>query len=620
MNTGMGIVVAVLSAVAQAPRPNILWITAEDIGPHWGCYGDAYATTPNIDALAARGLRYRTVWSTAPVCAPARTAIIAGMYPTSLGAEHMRSEVAPPPWLRMYPQFLRDAGYYCSNNSKEDYNISKPGQVWDDSSPRADYRNRGEGQPFFAVFNYTMTHESAVRRRPHTWRHDVDRAPVPPYHPNTPEVRQDWAQYYDNIADFDAKVGEHLRRLEAEGLADDTIVMVYGDHGPGLPRCKRWPYDSGLRVGLVVFVPEQFRALIPSRDRAGGEVRRLVSFVDLAPTVLSLAGLRPPAWMQGRAFLGPYAAEPPEYLFGLRGRMDERIDMVRSVRNARYVYLRHYLPHRIYGQYMEYMFQMPTTRVWKDLYDAGRLDSPAQRRFWEPKPCEELYDLEADPHETVNLADSPDHRAVLERMRNALRRHVLDVRDAGFLPEAEVHRRAAAAGLTIGEFVRRPELYPLERIFEAAELAAGRDETSVPRLVEMLGDRDSGVRYWAAVGLCIRGERAVAAGGEPLRRLLADESPSVRLAAAEALARFGAASDRAPAVARITDLMSPLSAGAYVAIEALNVLDACGAPVVEPLRARIGALPPYDPQAPKRANVYVARLVDHLSQSRAVKR
>lgn len=615
MNMAVGLIFAGLAAAAQLPRPNVLWITAEDIGPHWGCYGDAYATTPHIDALAARGLRYRAVWSTAPVCAPARTAIIAGMYPTSLGAEHMRSEIAPPPWLRMYPQLLREAGYYCCNNSKEDYNISPSGQVWDNSSSRADYRHRAAGQPFFAVVNYTMTHESAVRRRPHTWRHDVERAPVPPYHPNTPEVRQDWGQYYDNITDFDAKVGEHLRRLEAEGLVEDTIVMVYGDHGPGLPRCKRWPYDSGLRVGLVVFVPEKFRALIPSQDRAGGEVKRLVSFVDFAPTVLSLAGLRPPEWMQGRAFLGPYAAEPPAFLFGLRGRMDERIDLVRSVRNARYVYVRQYLPHRIYGQYIEYMFQTPTTRIWKELYDAGRLDSRAQRQFWEPKPCEELYELDADPHETVNLAESPDHRPVLEMMRNALRRHVLEIRDTGFLPEAEVHRRAAAAGLPIGDFARRPDLYPLERIVETAELAAGRDEAVVPRLVDLLGDRDSGVRYWAAVGLCIRGSGAVAAAGDALRRLLADESPSVRIVAAEALVRFSGAPDRVPAVAAIMDLVSPETAGAYTAIEALNALDACGAAVVEPLCARIAELPLRDPKAPNRANGYVARLVEYLSQS-----
>ncbi|MCX7818459.1 MAG: sulfatase-like hydrolase/transferase [Kiritimatiellae bacterium] len=603
-------------AVASTPRPNMLWITAEDIGPHWGCYGDAYARTPNIDALAARGLRYRTVWATAPVCAPARTAIIAGMYPSALGAEHMRSEVAPPPWLRMYPQLLREAGYYCSNNSKEDYNLSKPGRVWDDSSARAHYRNRAAGQPFFAVFNYTMTHESAVRRRPHTWRHDVERAPVPPYHPNTLEVRQDWAQYYDNITDFDAKVGEHLRELEAEGLGDETIVMVYGDHGPGLPRCKRWPYDSGLRVGLVVYIPEKFWHLAPPNHRPGDEVKRLVSFVDLAPTVLSLAGVRPPDWMQGRAFLGPHTAEPTECLFGLRGRMDERIDMVRAVRTSRHVYLRHYHPHRIYGEYLDYMFQTPTTRIWKQLYDAGRLESPAQRRFWEPKPCEELYDLEVDPHETVNLADSAAHRHVLQTLRGALRRHVMEVRDVGYLPEAEVHRRAAASGKTIGDFARDPVLYPLERIFDAAELAACRDEGSVPRLAELLADADSGVRYWAAVGFCIRGRAAVRVGRDALRGALADESPSVRIAAAEALARFGEGSDRPAAIAVLAELMSPRQAGVYAAIEALNALSACGEAVTGPLRASIAALPLTDPNAPARANGYIARLVEYLTGER----
>lgn len=613
MNIAISFVSIVMAAATATPRPNFLWITAEDLGPHWGCYGDRYATTPNIDSLAARGLRYRVVWATAPVCAPARTAIIAGMYPNSLGAEHMRSEVAPPPWLQMYPQFLREVGYYCSNNAKEDYNILKPGKVWDDSSTQAHYRNRAPGQPFFAIFNYGMTHEGTIRKQPPTWRHDVNRAPVPPYHPNTIEVRQHWAQYYDKITDFDAKVGEHLRELETEGLADDTIVMIYGDHGPGLPRCKRWPYDSGLRVGLVVYIPEKFRSLWPSQSRPGQMVDRLVGFVDLAPTVLSLAGIRPPEWMQGRPFLGPYTADPPEFLFGHRGRMDERIDMIRSVRTARYIYLRNYLPHRIYGEYIWYMFRTPTIRVWKELYDAGRLESPAQRRFWEPKPCEELYDLDADPHETVNLVESAEHKAVLATMRQALRSHILEIRDAGFLPEAEAHRRAVAAGMSIGQFVRSATLYPLERIVEAAELAAGRDVRAVPQLIEMLSDADSGVRYWAAIGLGIRGVPAVTAGREALRHALADESPSVRIAAAEALARFGDASDRSPAIDVLTDLMSPRKEGVLTSIAALNALDACGPAVVEPLRSRIAALPVREAKEPARAAVCVSRLVERLT-------
>jgi len=238
-----------------------------------------------------------------------------------------------------------------------------------------------------------MTHEGQIRRRPHEWRHDPARVPVPPYHPDTPEVRQDWAQYYDKVTEMDVEAGRILAELEADGLADSTVVFFYGDHGPGMPRCKRWPYNSGLQVGLIVRVPPPFRHLAPADATPGGASDRLVGFVDLAPTVLGIAGIRPPEWMQGRAFLGPYAVGPTRYLFGLSGRMDERYDMVRSVRNERYVYLRHYMPHRIYGQHIAYMFQTPTTRVWKELHDQGRLTSEAQRRFWEPKPPEELYDF-----------------------------------------------------------------------------------------------------------------------------------------------------------------------------------------------------------------------------------
>jgi uncharacterized sulfatase len=243
-----------LASAADAPqaRPNILWITSEDNGPAFGCYGDTYAQTPNLDALAAKGMIYLHCWSNAPVCAPARTAIITGVYPTSTGSEHMRSLVRLPANMRMFPQFLRDAGYYCTNNSKEDYNVEKPGQVWDESSPRAHWKNRKPGQPFFAVFNHMQTHESQIRKRPHEWKHDPAKVRVPAYHPDTPEVRQDWAQYYDQMTEMDGLAGRKLRELEEAGVADDTIVFYYGDHGPGMPRCKRSACYSGLQVPLIV--------------------------------------------------------------------------------------------------------------------------------------------------------------------------------------------------------------------------------------------------------------------------------------------------------------------------------------------------------------------------------
>ena len=502
---------ALVAAFAVAPvqaadLPNILWITSEDNGPHLGCYGDAYADTPNIDGLAGRGMIYLNAWSTAPVCAPARTTIISGLYPPSTGSEHMRSMTRLPAGFRMYPQYLREAGYYCTNNSKEDYNLEKPGKVWDESSRKAHWKNRAPGQPFFAIFNYTVSHESQIRKQRHRAVHDPAKVRVPAYHPDAPEVRKDWAQYYDKLTEMDALVGNSLRELEDAGLTEDTIIFYYGDHGSGMPRSKRFPYNSGLNVPLVVHVPEKLRHLAPDDYSVGGKTDRLVGFIDLAPTALSVAGIRPPSHFQGHAFMGRYAAPPQPYTYGFRGRMDERYDMMRTVRDKRYIYIRNYMPHKIYGQHVAYMFQTPTTRVWKRLHDEGKL-SAAQAAFWRRKPPEELYDLQNDPDEVRNLADSAAHREILERLRKAQRELALRIRDVGFLPEDEIHSRARES--TPYEVGHSDAKFPLERILSTAELAASLAPDAVPALEKGLADDDSAIRYWAAMGLLVRGEKAV---------------------------------------------------------------------------------------------------------------
>lgn len=604
-------VVSLTGVVTAAPaRPNILWLTCEDTGPQLGCYGDAYADTPHLDAFARRSLRYRVCWSSAPVCAPARTTIISGVYPTSTGSEHMRSGVPLPPWMKLYPQLLRAQGYYCSNNNKEDYNLVRTGKVWDDSSARAHWKNRAAGQPFFAVFNSTVSHESQIRTRPHTLRHDPAKARIPAYHPDTPEVRHDWAQYYDQVTAMDAQVGARLRELEDDGLMEETIVFFYGDHGSGMPRSKRWPYNSGLQVPLIVYVPEKYRALAPGDYQAGGWSERLVAFVDLAPTVLSLAGIQPPAWMQGHAFLGPHTTPPPKYLYGFRGRMDERYDLVRSVRNDRFIYVRQYMPHLIYGQHIGYMFQTPTTRVWKQLYDAGKL-APPKTYFWERKPAEELYDLRADPDEVQNLVDSPAHQEILNELRQAEREQALRVRDVGFLAEAEMHRRAA--GTTPYELGHDSERYPLVAIVRMADLATRPASNDLPRLKEGLRDADSAVRYWAAMGMLVRGKAAVSGARAALYQALEDDSPSVRITAARALGEYGSATDLEKALATLKDLVSPEANGAYASMLALNAVDALGEKAA-PLRAQIASMPTRDPKAAARANGYVERLVETIAK------
>ncbi|MCI0461004.1 MAG: sulfatase-like hydrolase/transferase [Gemmataceae bacterium] len=589
-------------------RPNIVWITCEDMGPHLGAYGDRYATTPNLDRLAKRSLRYLNVWSNAPVCAPARTTIITGLYPTSTGSEHMRSMTRLPPNLSMYPALLRALGYYCTNRVKEDYNLEKDGKVWDDSSAKAHYKNRKPGQPFFAVFNFTITHESQIRKRPHKLVHDPAKVRIPVYHPDTPEVRHDWAQYYDNITEMDRMVGELLRELEESGLAEDTIIIFYSDHGSGMPRNKRWPGNSGLHVPLIAHFPERLRPLAPKEYAPGGQTNRLVSFVDLAPTLLSLAGERPPEWMQGQAFLGKHEGQPREYLHGFRGRMDERIDLMRSVRDQRYVYIRNYMPHKIDGQHLDYMFQTPTTRVWKKLFDAGKL-TPEQSHFWKPREPEELYDLQTDPDEVRNLAGSPEHQEILKRFRKVQYEHALRVRDVGFLPEDEIHGRSA--GSTPYEMGRDEKKCPLKRILETADLASMLRPEALPELRKALTDEDSAVRYWAAMGVLMRGKKAVEAARDDLRKALADKAPAVRIAAAEALGKHGNDQDLKQALPVLLELAPIKKNNRYVAVMALNALGELGPRAAAGLPAIRAAAQGAD-SVPMRYRSYVPRLVEKL--------
>ena len=590
-----------------ADQPNILWLTTEDIGPHLGCYGDAYADTPVLDALAGRGLTYLNAWSTAPVCAPARTTLISGMYPPSTGAEHMRSMTRLPDGFLMYPNVMRDAGYFCINPGKEDYNLEKTGMVWDETAqknnPWPDLKRR---QPFMAVLNHTGTHESKIRVRPHEQVHDPDGVRVPAHHPDTPEVRQDWAQYYDNITVMDQWVGTQLQALEKHGLAEDTIVFFYGDHGSGMPRHKRWTYNSGLRVPLIVSIPEKFRQLASADYQPGGKTDRIVGFIDLAPTVISLAGRQPPAQMQGHAFLGTHEAPEQPYGFGFRGRMDERYDMVRSVRNRRYIYIRNYMPHKVYGQYIQYMFVTPTTRVWKQMYDDGQLNA-AQSRFWQTKPYEELYDLENDPDEIHNLAASTRHQSVLNELRQAHQDWVFRVRDVGFLPEDEIHHRVY--GKTPYEVGHDPDFYPLELIFQTANAAASGKLEQVPFLIDMLEADDSAVRYWAAMGLLIREQTGVSAGQRALRQAArTDPSPSVRVLAAEALGRYGDDQDVNIALKTLTECANPENHGAYVAMLGLNSIDFMDERAA-PIKNQISKLPTKGDWVPSRGGAYVANLI-----------
>lgn len=542
---GSGFAVPSAAADEKPARPNILCLTTEDISPHLGCYGYKGARTPNLDKLAGEGVRYERAFGVAAVCAVNRSCLISGMYPTTIGTQHMRCQARLPEHIRAYSAYLRDAGYYCTNNSKTDYNASYRG-AWDESSNRAHWKNRRDDQPFFAVFNYTGTHESRI-----TSASGEGSAPpqpeMPPYYPDTTAARRNWSKYYDVIAGHDGWVGEKLKELEDAGLADNTIVIYYSDHGAGLPRAKRWLYDSGMQVPLIIRIPERFRA--DGQGRPGTVDGQLVSFLDIPPTVIHLAGVPIPKHMQGRAFLGPNLTPPREYVYGARDRMDERYDIIRCVRDRRYKYIRNYQAWKPYYQYMNTPEKGAIMRELRRLHASGELTRIPSLFMADSKPVEELYDTEADPHEVHNLAGSAtlEHTTALARLRKAHDAWVVDTLDLGLLPEPEIVAREKEVGNRY-DILRGPGG---EAVIQKclAFWKLGQSKDSAPALAEGLSEKDAAARYWAAIGLGNLGKDA-AAYADQLEKALGDESASVRIAAARALARTGKPEKAIPILTR----------------------------------------------------------------------
>lgn len=437
---------------ASADPPNILWLSAEDLSPRLGAYGDPVARTPRLDALAEEGVLFTHAFTTAGVCAPSRSSIITGMYQNGIGTQHMRTthqapglptpyHAVPPPYVKGFPEYLRAAGYFATNNSKTDYQIGNPSTIWDLSSGDAHWRDRPDPeQPFFAVFNFGVTHESQLFGEDEDTTTDPAAVEVPPYYPDTPDVRQEIARHYDNIARLDEQVGEVLDQLAADGLADETIVVFWGDHGDGFPRAKRWLYDSGIRVPLIVRVPEAYRPQAGNVE-PGSATDELVSLMDLGPTVLSLAGVAIPQHMDGRAVLGAQAAPEPEYIFGARDRIDSVYDMVRSARGERAHYIRNGYPDQPYVQLVPYRNRTDIMQELLRLHAADKLNGAEALWMRDRRPPEELYDTEADPHEVNNLVDDPAYRDELQRMRRAVDEWMRAIGDFAGVPEATMVRQ-----------------------------------------------------------------------------------------------------------------------------------------------------------------------------------
>ncbi len=584
-------------------KPNIIFLVSEDNSAFLGAYGDQYANTPNLDRMAENGILYKNVFANAPVCAPSRSTIITGMYANSLGSHQMRSSILIPANFRFFPYYLREAGYYTVNRQKKDYNISNNHEeTWDDEE-WWDYdgmlKDRSEGQPFFAMFNTFMTHENRLhndresnllpyyrdaaigsmtgtpasdeRVERFNYLHEPGSIPIPPYHPDTPEIQDDWARYYDAVSMMDDEVGEFLNNLERDGLLDNTIVFYFSDHGGVLGRSKRFVFESGLHVPFIVHVPEKYQNLVDLGP--GSRTDRVISFVDLAPTVLNLAGLEIPKHFQGEPFLGPDSDHEEEYAFGFRGRMDERYDLSLTVRSKDYRYIRNYMPHRPWGQRVNYLWQAASMGSWEQAYEDGETDA-YQSRFWESKPAEELYYIHDDPHNVHNLASDPDYGVVLDEMRTAKKEWIFRTNSKSFIPEGEYLK---ALGENIGYEFFTGQNYNLEQIHEIASLASFGDPKHLPELENALLHDDPIIRYWGAVGARILGDDAKGLD-EILIRRLKDETADVRIAAAEALYFLGHRDDAITALKEILqnqefEQFGPMEAKRAHALNVVNVFD-----------------------------------------------
>ena len=379
-----GIITLVLSSPAAigSPKinnlkPNILWIVSEDNSPLLGAYGDKFAKTPHIDSLAKKSIVFDNAFANSPVCAPTRFSILTGMHANAMGTNNMRSRYRVPNFVKPYTDYLRAAGYHVTNDNKTDYNYATStdiptdkhlsyqdwqtidGEIWD----RGNYNDRQENQPFFHVYNMYESHESRLHRPLKNRMHDPSKVKLPPYHPDTPEIRADWALYYDRITQMDFLVGQKLAELKAANALENTIVFYYSDHGGALARSKRFLYDTGTKIPLMVHVPDKFRHLLPYK--MGDRTDQIVDIVDLAPTIFHLAGIKQPAHMHGENIFSTASKKNKSYSYLYRGRMDVRIDLVRALRDKQFKYIRNYMPHRPNGQHLAYLWKAASVRSWQ---------------------------------------------------------------------------------------------------------------------------------------------------------------------------------------------------------------------------------------------------------------
>lgn len=584
-------------------KPNILWISVEDISSNLGCYGDVFAKTPVLDKLAKNGIRYTNAIASSPVCAAARSAIITGMYASSLGTQHMRCKGRMPEGFKFYPQVMQEAGYFCSNNAKTDYNLTYPPEdIWDDLGNSAHWRNRKDkSQPFFSIFNLTNTHESCINSKekhelktkdlPKELRVDPSKLILPPYFPDTPKVRELWARHYDNIAAMDILIENILKELKEDGLANNTIILYFSDHGTGVPRHKRWMYDSGLKIPMIAYAPKKYQHLL--NGKPGSVSDELVSFIDLAPTAINLAGATIPSNMHGRAFLGENLKPERAYAYATRDRMDERYDMQRSVSSKYFKYIRYYESYKPYAQYMNTPEKGDIMKEIRKAHTNGTLPLAGAHMMALTKPDEELFDLRNDPNELTNLANDPNYSHILVEMREAHNRWSNNTKDSGLIPETIIRNWENKFDVSIYEILRNQNV-PISEIRDAA---FGKD---LIVLTKSLDHENEAVRYWSAISLgngieLSKYPKAIA----NLNSKLNDDVAAVRIASARALCKIG---DFNKAVKLLKEEIE--SEDEWVRLLAAQVLDEIGnnaKPAINELQKRIDT----------DQNKYVVRVANH---------
>jgi len=543
------LIIAGGSADAQQTkeRPNIVWIMSEDNSKHYLRHFDRHgAVAPAIESLARHGVTFDRAFSCAPVCSVARTTLITSCYAPRIGTQyHRRSKMATmPPGVKMFPAYLRAAGYYTTNNSKEDYNAAKSADVWDDSSRRASWKNRPtKDTPFFHVLTSTRSHESslhfdAVAMETKTVT-DTASVQLQPYFPDTATFRYTRARYHDRIMEIDQVVRDTMAQLEAEGVLENTFIFYFGDHGGVLPRSKGYAYESGLHVPLIVRVPKNFQHLSdrPLATRTDG----FVEFVDFGPTVLNLAGVEPPSGIDGTAFLGKGIeageVDSRNEAFGYADRFDEKYDLVRTLRQGNFKYIRNFEPFLPDALQNNYRYKMLAYQQWRELYRQGKLNE-VQRQFFEPKPVEALYDLASDPHETRNLASDPEHAERLQQMRDRLMERLKSMPDLSFVSEAILYDAAFDNPVEFGQQNREG----ITQLIDTVNLALLPWKEAEPKLRQAIGSDDPFVRHWALVACSSFGKQAKSLLPLAERRLV-DQEPLVVMRAVEFIAIAG---DRDP--------------------------------------------------------------------------